>query len=240
MTCTIRLSVEDLARHALLLVVAGHETTATTLTAFVAEVQQHPAVLARLRAEQDALFAQTGRSELSFQDLKKLPYMDAVFREIERMHPPLQSISRRAAKDLVCPNPDGGDPVLIKAGELIVWDVAATNRDEALYTKPNTFDPSRWLHPSTSSQESTDLESDIGRVAISNFKLGTFGAGHRVCLGMQFARMEMAVIVGMLVREFEFVVREREGAGWVKRFAPRLKYVPGIWGRFDRRGEGKV
>ncbi|KAJ3053398.1 hypothetical protein HK097_004374 [Rhizophlyctis rosea] len=226
-----RLSVEELAHHALLLVIAGHETTAATVAAFIVKGLEHPEIVTRMRAEQDALFADGGCVLPTDEDLKHMPYTDAVFREVERMYPPAMQVQRRAKKDLLF-NIEGEKPAMIKKGELIMWDVGATNRDPKLYTNPNTFNPDRWLSPEISFAEDRDNASDLGAQKTSNFKLATFGAGHRVCLGMQFARMEMLVMGCLLMRDYEMEAVEPHK--WVKSAKPAVGWG-GIKVRYARR-----
>ncbi|KAJ3032498.1 hypothetical protein HDV00_007436 [Rhizophlyctis rosea] len=209
------LTVPELTNHALLLVIAGHETTARILGSFAVRCIQNPTLLSRLRTEQSTI--QKHSNTLTEIDLKAMTYMDAVFREIERLEPPVPYTSRQAIKDLVYTPTDTGISITIKAGSTISWDMASTNRDPELYTDPDTFLPDRWLTTSSSPTTKTSLITDAsethdlgGSLKISNFKLATFGAGHRVCLGMQFARMEMVAVGAVLVRDYEFT-ELREG-----------------------------
>ncbi|KAJ3033973.1 hypothetical protein HDV00_005616 [Rhizophlyctis rosea] len=231
-----KLTVEELAHHALLLVIAGHETTAATVTSFIVTLLENPSIQTRIRAEQDVLYASRGRVHPTNEDLKHMPYLDAVFREVERMYPPAMQVQRRAKRDLVYTPVDSKRPVTIRKGELIMWDVGATNRDPLTYTNPDTFIPDRWLSPSTSSitDEDKDNATDLGAQKTSNFKLATFGAGHRVCLGMQFARMEMLVMGSLLVRDYEWVSIE-EGKKFVRRVKPPQGWDGGVKVRWTRR-----
>ncbi|KAJ3056862.1 hypothetical protein HK097_003398 [Rhizophlyctis rosea] len=240
-----RLSVQELAAHSLILVIAGHETTAATLSSFVAECIRDPTLISRLRAEQDALIASTGRQIPSYEDLKNMPFMDAVFRECERVHSAAPNIIRRARKDIVYVPKDGTKPTVVKKGTMILWDVLSTNRDPSIYPDPHTFNPDRWLHqpPTTSPTDSATTTSDIGTTStsipsLSPFRLATFSAGHRICIGMQFARMEMLAVASRLVREYDFTSDVREGTVLEKTISgrkPLLHYPLGLGVRFLKR-----
>ena len=234
------MTVEELANQCFVLVLAGHETTATTITSFIVKCIQNPSILTRCREEQDSLIRTSGRTDITPQDLKRMPYLDSVFRELERMHPAgiPNIIPRRIINETIYTPPDGGAPTRFKAGSLLFWDIASTNYDPQLYPNPHTFDPERWLTFSTDGNNE-DTTTDLGNVPISNFKLATFSAGHRVCIGMQFARMEMMAIAGMLIREYD-VVNVSAGGKWDRVFKGGIRFVDGVNVGFVKRGSGGV
>jgi len=229
------LSDEELANECVLLVFAGHETTARTITAFCVQLLLDPSLFDRLRFEQDALAKSHPLEDGIYytnEHLKHMPLLDATFREVERLYNVVPAITRRARTDLVYRPTDGGAPVLIKAGSLVSWNVTATNRDPAVYENPDAFRPDRWLDSSI--KNTSGEEGDLGAVKVSNFKLATFGAGHRVCLGMQFARMEMLAIGGLLVRDYDWM-ELKPGAVLVEMMTPQLKWIDGVPVNFKRR-----
>ncbi|KAJ3032541.1 hypothetical protein HDV00_007416 [Rhizophlyctis rosea] len=199
---------QALADECVVLVIAGHETTAKTLAAWTVELLRQPSLITALRAEQDALVKSMpldADGNYTNEHIKHMPLLDATFREIERLYGPAGEISRVVKNDLVFTPEGGGKPVVVKKGHTIAWSITTTNRDAAVYPNPDAFNPSRWLdtaHSKLSSSE--DTTSDLGAVKVSSFRLGTFGAGHRVCLGMQFARMEMLLIGGMMIKDYDF------------------------------------
>ncbi|KAJ3283661.1 hypothetical protein HK104_010278 [Borealophlyctis nickersoniae] len=227
------LSVEELANEALLLVVAGHETTAVVLGAFAVECIRNPHIFAQARAEQDDLFKNSPDRLPTNEDIKHMPYLDAIFRETERLYAPALAISRRASRDLIYTPPDGGKQIVIKKGSGIVWDVISTNRDPEVYDCPDEFIPDRWLHSNDSPGEQSE-SADLGPVKVSNFKLATFGAGHRICLGMQFARMEMLAIGALLLREYDFT-EVKPGTRFVRDMLPIIHWRDGVPVKFRRR-----
>ncbi|TPX72413.1 hypothetical protein SpCBS45565_g00573 [Spizellomyces sp. 'palustris'] len=214
-----RLPVNELALHAVLLVVAGHETTAATIASFIATCLQNPALVDTLRQEQDELAAacQDKPFTPNQEDLRNMHRLQETFREVERMYPVAMQITRKTAKDLIYLE-DGHNPVVIPEGSYVAFDILSTNRDPATYTNPDTFDPSRW---------SKSARADSAEKPISNFSLATFGAGHRHCLGMQFARLEMGIIGSMLIREFEW--NKLEGIRLERVPLPTFRWRDGLW-----------
>lgn len=227
-----RLTEQELANESLLLVFAGHETTAMTIASLAAHLIESPALLTSLREEQ-AAFAQSHplpKDGLFTADhLKHMPLLDASFRETERLYAPVPAISRRAKEDLLFTPPDGGKQVLIKKGDQIVWNIMVTNRDPEVYPDPDTFLPSRWLTPFSS-------PSSAHPPKVSTFKLATFGAGHRACLGMQFARMEMLGIMALMVRDYEWELSE--GAKLKQVMTPIVRWEGGVKVKFSKRVKG--
>jgi len=221
-----RLSVKELANQALLLVFAGHETTASILTAFAAQCIRDASLMSALRAEQDALPSGPYTNDT----LKKMPLLDAAFRETERVYNLVPMITRGAREDMVYIPPDGSPAAVIRKGDTVAWDITGTNRDPDVYDRPDVFDHTRWLVP----HAPEDVESDLGSAKTSVFTLATFGAGHRVCIGMQFARMEMLVIGGTMIREYDFG-NLKKGTELKLVVTPQLKWRDGVQVEFNRR-----
>lgn len=223
-----RLSVEQLASQALLLVLAGHLTTAATLSSFVAVCLQNPSLLNWLKEEQDSFLPADTKTTIftpAESDLRNMPRLQSTLREVERVYPVAQLITRKTKHAITYSPPDGGAPVTIPANTHVSLDIVSTNRDPSTYTNPDAFDPQRWM--AKYSDEST---------IISNFALATFGAGHRACLGMQFARMEMGVVASMLVREFEW--EGKEGIRLERVPLPIMRWRDGLWVSFKERVKG--
>lgn len=74
-----RLTDAEICDNMLLLFFAGHDTSSTCLTQMMSNLQDHPGVMAKLRAEQQAVQAKHG-DELSAAVLKDMVYAEAVIR----------------------------------------------------------------------------------------------------------------------------------------------------------------
>lgn len=119
-----RLSDKEIRDDIITLMLAGHETTATTLAWLVDLLAHHPRVQDRVRAE-----VGTGHTD----------YTEAVINETLRLHPPAPITGRMTAEDYRL-----GDYTLA-AGTRIVLLLDIINRDPKSYPEPNTFDPERFL-----------------------------------------------------------------------------------------------
>ncbi|GAA3930940.1 cytochrome P450 [Actinomadura viridis] len=149
-----RLSEDELLAMAVGILVAGHETTASQIPNFVYTLLTHPAQLAAVRAD-PGLIPQAVEELMRF-----VPLGGGA------------GSARYALEDVEV----GG--VKVRSGEPVVVAVHSANRDESVYTDPDTLDLNRHR------QE----PAHIG-----------FGHGPHHCLGAQLARMELQVALGTLL-----------------------------------------
>lgn len=167
------LSPDELRDELVTLMVAGHETSATTLAWAFERLLVHPAALARVRAE---LAAITVDGEVDLGQLDKLPYLDAAIRETLRQRPILAFVARQAA----APFEIGGHRV--PPGTYLCAAIHLAHRRADAYPEPDRFEPERFL----------------GKKADPYLWL-PFGGGGRRCLGMAFALFEIKVILATVL-----------------------------------------
>lgn len=161
-------------------ILAAQETTAMGLTMTLDLLARHPAVAARLAAEAAAL---PGGRLPDIDDLKSLPYADAVVREALRLYPPIWGVAREATAPLTV----GG--FAVAPGSLLVASAWVVQRDPRWWgPDPETFRPERWL---------TD---DAARPRLAWLP---FGAGPHTCIGMRLALVEMVLAVATWSRRLQ-------------------------------------
>ena len=161
---------------AVMLILAGHETTANALTWTWYCLAEHPPVLARLQAELDAVLG--GRApEVS--DLPNLPYAAAVFDEALRLYPPAAAFARRPLHDVEL----GG--YRIAAGTSVFVSPYVTQRNERYYGAPETFHPGR----------------RFGKTP-PKFAFFPFGGGSKTCIGEPFARLEALLVIARIASRY--------------------------------------
>ncbi|MCZ8132042.1 MAG: cytochrome P450 [Steroidobacteraceae bacterium] len=190
---------------------AGHETTASALTWAFLMLSLQPAVLARIRAEVDAV---VGDGPVTFEHTKRLPFVRAVFRETARLYPPITFIPRVAERDTTI----GGRRV--KRGAMIMIAPWTIQRHEKYWKRPDEFDPDRFM------------PEREGEVVPGTYL--PFGIGPRVCVGASFAQTEAALILARLARRYDFEAREPERVRPVARLTTRP--AEQVWCRVRRRG----
>ncbi len=155
-----------------MLILAGHETTATALTWTFALLAQHRDVAARLHAEIDTV---CGGRRPTVEDLPRLPYVARVFDETLRLYPSAAAFARRPMRAIDL----GG--YRIPAGASIFVSPYLVQRDARYFREPLAFAPDRWetaTHP--------------------KFAFFPFGGGSKMCIGEPFARMEALLAIATI------------------------------------------
>ncbi|KAL1742019.1 cytochrome P450, partial [Schizophyllum fasciatum] len=201
-----RLTNDEMLGQLTTLLLAGHETTATTLTWALLELARNPAIQKRLRHEIRAVRRERNEPELTAATLDAMPYLDAVVKETLRVDGVAVQVSKEAACDDIIPlnkpvvGVDGQliHEIPVQKGQKILLSIAAYNRDKDTFGQDaDVFNPERWL-------EDGHITKQASVGVYSN--LFTFGGGHRACLGWRFAVLELSAFLVELVDRFEFGV----------------------------------
>jgi cytochrome P450 len=178
---------------AVTLLFAGHETTATALAWTWYLLSQHPQEERKLHDELDQVLG--GRSP-SIEDVPRLVFTEAVFREAMRLYPPVWLIVRRPIRDW--PLKD----FTIPAASYIYVSPFTIQRDPRFFAKPTEFRPGRWL-------SSEDAETRQHK-----FSYIPFGAAGRKCIGESFAVVEGVLMLAEIANH------------WKMRLTPGRSVVP--------------
>jgi cytochrome P450 len=178
----------QLRDEAITLFLAGHDTTALTLTWGLYLLARHPAVAEALANELDDVLQ--GRAP-AVADLPRLRYTDMVIHEVMRLYPSAYVFGREA----VAPCELGG--YTIPAGGTILMSQWAMHRDPRWFEEPERFRPERWA---------AGLERRLPKGAYF-----PFGGGPRVCIGNHFAMLEAVLVLASMARHWRFSVPPGEG-----------------------------
>jgi cytochrome P450 len=184
-----RMTDRQLRDEAMTLYLAGHETTALTLTWSWYLLARHPRVERELLAEWHSVLR--GRTPTA-DDLPNLPYTEAVITEAMRVFPPVYLIGREATTDLEL----GG--YRVRKGYTVFMSQWVSHRDPRYFPDPEEFRPERWLD---------GLAKRLPRYAYY-----PFGGGPRVCIGNTFALMEAAIILAAVGQRYRFTLPSDEPA----------------------------
>lgn len=164
------------------LLLAGHETTASTLSWTLYLVDTDRDVSERLHAEAvDVL----GSDLPGYEHLHRLRYTTMVVQEAMRLYPPVWLLPRRSIGQ------DGIGPYDVPAGADVVVSPYTLHRHPKFWSRPERFDPERFAPSST--------------VDRPRYAYIPFGAGPRVCVGSSLGMMEAVLVVAMLARELRLV-----------------------------------
>jgi len=176
-----RMTDKQLRDEAITLFLAGHETTANTLSWTWWLLAQNPAVEGKLHAELRRVLG--GRAP-SLDDLPKLAYTNHVITESMRLYPPAWGSARTAIEE----HEIAGYSVPRGSGvSFAQWTV---HRDARWYDAPGEFRPERW-------------EGDLLK-RIPRFAYFPFGGGPRQCIGNTFALMETALVLATIAQQYRF------------------------------------
>lgn len=186
----VPLSDDDLVEQLLLLLFAGYETTASSLSCLMRALLLHPPVEDWLRQELQTLpWPPTAEAAASAYDPQRAPRLDALVQEVLRLTPPVGGFFRRTTRPLTLAG------VAVPAGRVVQVALAASNRyapeppagtattAAATPLDLDTFRPQRHLEGATGAT------------------LLPFGGGERVCLGKALAELEIRLMVVGLLRQ---------------------------------------
>jgi cytochrome P450 len=195
-----RLTDQEIVDHMNFLLMAAHDTTTSSVTTMAWALAAFPEWQERLRDE----IAGIGGDRVGDDGLERMELADAVFREALRFMPPVPFLPRRALRDFEW----GG--YTIPAGAGVVVHPGLVMRDPAIWTDPESFDPSRFL--------SNRAEDKAHRFAWS-----PFGGGAHKCLGMHFAGVQVKAFTYQLLRRYRLVLPEGHQPTWLRIPIPKPK-----------------
>jgi cytochrome P450 len=178
-----RMTPRQVRDEAMTMFLAGHETTAVTLSWTWYLLAQNPAAEARLAAE---LREVLGARAPAVADLPRLRYASMVVNESMRLFPPAYGLGRQAVK----PTELAGHAVYPK--DIVIAPTWVVQRDPRWFDDPLAFCPERW-------------DGDLAQ-RLPRFAYFPFGGGPRQCIGNTFAQMEAVLILAAIARRFRLTL----------------------------------
>jgi cytochrome P450 len=191
--------------------VAGLDTVANTVGAFIYAVLKHPEVLERVRNEADALFAQGSIDEA---DLRRVPAIDGAIMEVMRMYPIAVAQMRTATRDFAFLGHQ------IREGELLYVATAVPHYMQEFYPNPQKFDIDRYARP-----RAEHLKPGV---------YSPYGRGTHTCLGKTLAEVQMSL---SMARLFYLLDLELESPDYVLK--TKVLPTPGPSMKFKVRVKGR-
>ncbi|TFY58023.1 hypothetical protein EVJ58_g6664 [Rhodofomes roseus] len=180
------LSDENIKNNLLTFLIAGHETTSSTLSFSMYFILKKPEVMRKLREELDEVL---GDEPPQVGDLHKLPYLNACLRESLRMGPAAPMRSVEASEDTTI----GGGKYAVKKGQTVAVLTAQALRDPKVWGEDaEEFNPERMLGGKFEALPSNAWQP--------------FGFGMRACIGRAFALQEMLLITALIFQRFDVMM----------------------------------
>ncbi|XP_051138500.1 cytochrome P450 90A1-like [Andrographis paniculata] len=187
-------SDEEIVDFMLALLVAGYETTSTTMTFAVKYLTETPAALAQLKEEHEKIRAQKGEGEpLQWEDYKSMHFTQCVVSETLRVANIIGGVFRRAITDVPI---KGG--YTIPKGCKIFASLRAVHLNDDHFKDARTFNPWRWLQNASESINS----------CVNTFT--PFSGGPRRCPGADLAKVALSVFLHRMVTQFRWTPAEQD------------------------------
>lgn len=178
-----KFSFEEILDQVAMLFLAGHETTASSLTWTIYLLALYPEI--QEKAYQSVVDTLEG-DNFDVQKIKKMNYISNIFKEALRLYPPVGFFARENTKDTTM-----RDKTIQKGSSLVVapWLI---HRHKDFWDNPHGFDPDRFDDPK-SIQKDTYLP---------------FGMGPRICIGAAFAIQEAILIIASILKDYKIELQE--------------------------------
>ncbi|XP_067142854.1 uncharacterized protein [Centruroides vittatus] len=182
------MNTEEMMAQCTLFLFAGNETTTNALAFVLYYMALHPEYQDKLIEEVDEIWKTN--SEMNFDVLNKIQYMDAVINETLRKQPALLQLARECTEEYELPELG----IKIPKGMNILIPIYAMHYDKEFFPNPEKFDPDRFLPENRSS--------------IIPFTYLPFGEGPRNCVGMRFALMVVKMCLVYIFRDLRVEATE--------------------------------
>ncbi|XP_049762157.1 cytochrome P450 6k1-like [Schistocerca cancellata] len=184
-----KLTIEDVAAQAFIFFGAGFETSSSTMSFALHELALHPHCQTKLQHEIDSVLKETG-SDITYDALSKMPYLDKVVSETLRKYPALPLLNRECTQEYKIPDSD----VVLEKGTPISISVLGLHHDPKYFPEPERFDPERFCEEQKAKRHP--------------YVYLPFGEGPRNCIGMRLGLLQTKV--GLVYILSKYSVRTTE------------------------------
>ena len=170
------LTDQNIREELIAFLIAGHDTTATTLAYSLWQLGHHRDLQERVATEVRAI----GDRSLTVADIPRLAYTVQVIHETLRLCPPAAAVGRLTMRDVLI------DGHRVPAGTNVLVGIYALHRDPDLWEQPTRFDPDRFCPARSAGRD--------------RWQYLPFGAGPRSCIGDHFAMLEATIGLASIIR----------------------------------------
>ncbi|CAG8522096.1 18854_t:CDS:2, partial [Acaulospora morrowiae] len=183
------LTTEELLNDLKVFLIAGHDSTASALSATLYYLGKNPDCQQKAREEVIKIMGDEKRDIIpTLNQIKEMKYINMVINETLRIHPPAPGLNARVTQK----ETSLGEYVLPK-GQVVIPNLYALHHSKKLWgDEPYRFQPERFA----------DSEGNT----LQSYKFTPFGGGVRICIGMNFSLAEQRVFLAMLVRKYRWTI----------------------------------
>ncbi|KAL9922034.1 putative cytochrome P450 6a13 [Glossina fuscipes fuscipes] len=180
------LTYEQVCAQAMVFFLAGFDTSSAAMAFCLYELALNPDIQRKLR-EEILKVLEKYNSQITYESLKEMTYLEQVFNETLRKYPVVPQLTRVCLKDYCLPNSD----VILEKGLRIIIPIDAIHNDPEYFKEPDKFNPDRFSSAAIAQQHP----------ALSFIP---FGEGPRNCIGMRFGKLQAQIGLIMMLRKFQF------------------------------------
>lgn len=203
---------------AIVILVAGYDTTGSTIAWACYYLAKHSEIQDKLREEiEDIVGDEDPGHKFTYDEIQQMQYLDQVISETLRFNTPLPAIQRAATKAYQIPGTD----IVIPYGHQIWINVPAIHLDPKHYDTPNKFNP--------------DHFSKENKAKRSPYAYLPFGQGPRNCIGMRFALLEAKCALATIVKNFTLLPSSKTKEPLTIDPMSGITYPKGLYARVEHR-----
>lgn len=199
------LSTPELWGEANVLMIAGSDTTSTTLAATIFYLVRNPRAMELLKKEVRENF-DTVEDIVSGSKLNELTYLKACIDEALRLAPAVPGALPRESMEGAMV-----DGVFLPAGTDCGTPIYSIHRQETYYREPEEYVPERWIEGATCQTSTASWSTTKEAVEIARRAFCPFSIGPRGCIGKSMAFMEMRLTIARMMFLFDIELANREG-----------------------------
>ncbi|KAL7026338.1 hypothetical protein ACKWTF_013871 [Chironomus riparius] len=177
------MTMEEIVANCFIFLLAGFETSSSTLTFCSYELALNQDVQDRLREEIFEVL-ERHKGEVTYEAIMEMKYLEMVLLETLRKYPILEAQTRRAGKDYQIPN----SKLVIPAGTVVLIPTIGFNYDETHHYEPEKFDPERFNEENVKAREP--------------FVFLPFSEGPRFCIGNRIGPVQTKIALVKLLKNF--------------------------------------
>ncbi|XP_061401519.1 cytochrome P450 6a9-like [Musca vetustissima] len=185
-----QLNFGEIAAQAFLYLLAGYETSASTLAFTLYELACHEDIQERVRSEIMEVLDKHGQ-QLTYEGMKECVYLEQVINETLRLHSIAPFLNRVAQEDYPIPDQP---KFIIRKGMTVIIPIEGIQHDERYFPQPMEFNPDNF-----------SAERMAQRDSILHIP---FGEGPRNCIGIRFARMQVIIGLVLILKNFKFSISD--------------------------------